>query len=151
MGTQRIVAALLILCVGQASAEVYRWVDAQGKVHFGDRSSDEAESVEVGEPNKFSGDDAHEKNMRAKTNLEKQSAATQSRTASQQVGGHLPPQNIGPSPTDITQRIEECKRNRQTNCSDQRIRSELADEAYRKSGHGRQQQEAIRQRKQGGW
>jgi len=151
MGTQRIVAALLILCVGQASAEVYRWVDAQGKVHFGDRSSGEAESVEVGEPNKFSGDDAHRKNMRAKTNLETPSSPTQSRTTSKEVGVHAPPQNSAPSPTAIKQRIDECKRNRQANCSDQRIRSELADEAYRKSGHGKQQPDAIRQRKQDGW
>lgn len=38
-------AALIVLCVSAAplEADVYRWVDEQGQVHFGDRSREQTE------------------------------------------------------------------------------------------------------------
>jgi hypothetical protein len=42
--------ATLLLAAGMASAEMYRWVDADGKVHYSDRAVSGAQSVEVKTP-----------------------------------------------------------------------------------------------------
>lgn len=39
--------ALLCLCVVPAQAEIYRWTDDQGRVHFGERPQQGAKRVEV--------------------------------------------------------------------------------------------------------
>lgn len=43
-----LVALVAMLGAGSVSAEIYRWVDEQGRVHFGDRPNDPAaETVDV--------------------------------------------------------------------------------------------------------
>jgi len=57
--------ALLGACILPAHAEIYRWTDAQGRVHFGERPQQGAERVEV-EPQIIQRDDqvrAREANM----------------------------------------------------------------------------------------
>lgn len=38
---------LIVLCPAPATAEIYRWVDAEGRVQFGERPAPDAELVEV--------------------------------------------------------------------------------------------------------
>lgn len=47
MKTGMAVAGLLLILSSLASAEVYRWVDDEGRVHFGDRPPPEAGASEV--------------------------------------------------------------------------------------------------------
>lgn len=42
-----VMLAMLCLLPGPAVAEIYRWVDAQGRVHFGERPAEGAERLEV--------------------------------------------------------------------------------------------------------
>ena len=40
-----LLCAVLMACSGMASAVVYKWVDAQGKVQYGDRPPDREHSL----------------------------------------------------------------------------------------------------------
>ena len=45
---QEILLLLACLCLSSnASAEIYKWVDDQGRTHYGDRPADEADSLQV--------------------------------------------------------------------------------------------------------
>lgn len=43
----RVLILLLVLCPGLAGAEIYRWTDSEGRVHFGQQPRSGAERVEV--------------------------------------------------------------------------------------------------------
>lgn len=45
-----LIAVVMAAVVTPAAAEVYRWVDDQGQVHFSDEPRDGAEPIDVGEP-----------------------------------------------------------------------------------------------------
>lgn len=45
----RILAALLLLFSCMANAEIYKWTDENGQVHFGDKPKANAETVEIRE------------------------------------------------------------------------------------------------------
>ncbi|TAL65630.1 MAG: DUF4124 domain-containing protein [Legionella sp.] len=46
--------SLMTLCICAASAQIYKWTDAQGNVHFSDVPHDGAEKVKINESQTFS-------------------------------------------------------------------------------------------------
>lgn len=44
------VGLLVLVCAAAQAGEVYRWVDKQGRVHYGDRPKHDAEQVHIAPP-----------------------------------------------------------------------------------------------------
>lgn len=42
-----VLGGMLLVALGSAQAETYRWVDQSGKVHYGDQPAEEATQVEL--------------------------------------------------------------------------------------------------------
>lgn len=57
--------ALLLAIAAPSSAEMYRWTDENGQVHFSDRQSQDSTEVSVKEGNNFRGREAQERVLRA--------------------------------------------------------------------------------------
>jgi hypothetical protein len=55
MGTRPIFALLGLMVAAAATADVYRWVDEDGVVHFSDTPVDGAEQVDIAEANRQTG------------------------------------------------------------------------------------------------
>jgi len=103
-GSAGLLMCLLVLFAGGSMAEtLYRWVDADGRVHYGDKPNKQAEAVDIKAPirQRNSVDDQHQKRInqawfeqererRAKEAAAAQKARTkqQKQLAKQQVGCH---------------------------------------------------------------
>lgn len=133
----------ILFAVSSLHAEVYRWVDEKGKIHFSDspKENANADTVEINQANSFAGKEtlktinqANDKS--STTNLpQRHSAPTRfSYSAPGQSQNH---QN------ELERRIQDCKKNRQVDCSTTRIRSEMSGEQYWTSPAGRAEQQGI--------
>ncbi|MDX1803005.1 MAG: DUF4124 domain-containing protein [Alcanivorax sp.] len=147
MNIAKLLIAAQLLLPTPGSAELYRWVDDQGKTHFSDRPVEHAKSVQVPKTNSFNGHAANKANTRASEHLRKGLPRRHPQNHYTPPSTHIPK---GPTNKEIERRIADCKRRRNlVGCNEKRARREYADEQYRKSGYGKWQQMDIRSRQNG--
>ena len=142
----------LLVAASPLYAQMYKWTDADGRVHFSDQPHDNSSSVQLNKGNSFSGEEASERNSRAARTTHQTVNSTRKRPATPSIPSWKPPvSSSSTSKAEVQKRIENCKSNRHVDCSESTITKQINEDRYRQTPAGQAQQEAIRQRKGMGW
>lgn len=142
--------ALLLAIAAPSSAEMYRWTDENGRVHFSDRQSQNSTEVSVKEDNNFRGREAQERVLRA---------ARADRNWSKphyQEKQVIPKHNPQPEDVIAERKMEEqrrrdymetCKKQRRVNCGEEAFQEEESTRKFMEDPHAQQNlKDAIRAR-----